>query len=78
MAQLVDMRTRERLIHPNLHLFKLINVIEQCFQKNARSVDVFDLTVDEVLEKYSFTFPCKKHASYLLSYAMHYYIPLKM
>ena len=57
VAQLVDMRTGERLTHPNLHFSKLINFIEQFFQKNARSVALFDLTVDEVLEKYSFTFP---------------------
>ena len=72
------MKTKRGLIHPNLHFFKLINFVEECFAKHASSIDVFDLTVDEVLANYSITFPCKKHASDLLSYALYYYIRLRM
>lgn len=52
--------------------------METCFAKYASHVDVFDLTVDEVLATYNFTFPCKQHASDILSYALVYYIRLRM
>lgn len=52
--------------------------VEASFAKYSSRVDVFDVTVDEVLDSYTFTFPCKEHASEILSYAIVYYLRLRM
>lgn len=62
----------------NISSNKLISFVEFCFAKHANEKHVFDLTMDEVLSNYNFTFPCLKHASKILSYAIYYYIRLRM
>lgn len=78
VSQLVDLKSRGGLIHANLQFFHLISHVESCFVKYASCADVFDCTVDEVLSSYKFTFPCSEHASKILSYALVYYIRLRM
>lgn len=69
---------RGGLIHANLSFFNLIRHVEACFAKYASRCDVFDCTLDEVMSTYKFTFPCKEHASDILSYSIIYYIRLRM
>ena len=78
VGQLVDMKSRGRLIYANQHFFNLIFHTETCFVKYARNANVFDLTVADVLENYNFTFPCKEHGSDILAYAIYYYVRLRM
>ena len=40
--------------------------------------NVFDLTLDAVVSDYSFTYPCENHGSDILSYAVYYYVRLRM
>ena len=77
-TDIVDLKSRGGLIHSNLHFFNLINFTEKCFSKHANSSLVFQLTVDEVLDDYRFTFPCMNHAADLLSYALFYYVRMRM
>ena len=67
VSQLVDMKSRGRLIHANTHFFNLISYVEKCFSKYARNSRVFNLTIDEVIQNYKFTFPCKQHGADILS-----------
>ena len=76
--KLFDMKSRGGLIHTNHHFFNLISFTEQCFAKHACNINVFDLTVDEILENCNFTFPCQKHGADILLYAIFYYIRLRM
>ena len=78
VSQGVVIKTRGRLIHPNINFFNLINHVEHCFAKYVTSPEVFNLTIEEVLSTYSFSFPCKEHASDLLSYVLQYYIRMMM
>lgn len=78
MSQLVQMKSHGGVIHANLHFFNLIRHIEASFAKYSSCVDVFDLTLDDVLETQTFTFPCKQHASDILSYTIVYYLRLRM
>lgn len=79
MLKLFDEKSRGRLIRANTHFFKLISFVEFCFAKHANEKHVFDLTVDKVLSNYNFTFEvCLKHTSKILSYAIYYYIRLRM
>jgi len=41
-------------------------------------MEIFDLTLDEVFDTYTFTFPCKEHANKILSYTIVYCIRLRM
>ncbi|XP_015600779.1 uncharacterized protein LOC107270353 [Cephus cinctus] len=68
----------DSLTPENHHFFHLIRRVEASFAKYSSRVDVFDGTLDEVLNTYSFIFPCKEHASEILSYALVYYIRLRM
>lgn len=77
-SQLVDMKSHGGLIHSNLYFFHLIRHIEASFAKYCSRTDVFDVTLDEVFHTYTFTYPCKEHASEILSYAIVYYLRLRM
>ena len=72
------MKTRGRLIHANYHFFNLIYHTEKCFAKYANNSKVFDLTVDEVLDTFNFTFPCRDHGADILAYALYYYVRMRM
>lgn len=77
-AELLEMKSNGRLIHANKHFFDLINFVERCFSRYASRKNVFDLTVDTVVQDYIFTFPCKEHAADILAYSIYYYIRLRM
>ena len=76
-AQLVNLKTRGRLIHSNKMFFNMIMALESCFNKNCQLPNVFDQTVDDMLI-YKFSFPCQENASSFLSYAIYYYVRLRM
>lgn len=78
VSQLVQMKSHGGLIHANLYFFNLIRHIETSFAKYSSCVDVFDFMLDDVLETHTFTFPCKQHVSDILSYAIVYYLRLRM
>ena len=78
LSKLVDIKSRGGLIHPNLRFYKLIRHIESCFAKHASSPEVFNETIEEIVSTYEFSFPCESHASIILSYALCYYIRMRM
>lgn len=78
ISTLIDLKTRGGLIHANKHLFNLVSFIESCFVKNSKNSEVFDLTIDDVIENYNFSFPCEIHGAEVLSYAIFYYVRLRM
>lgn len=78
VTKLVDIKSKGGFIHANLRFFHLIQHIETYFSKHCFSQDVFDSTVEEVFSSYNFSFPCKQHASQILSYAIIYDIRLRM
>nr|XP_050038389.1 uncharacterized protein LOC126535622 [Dermacentor andersoni] len=75
-AELVNCKTRGRLTHPNMHLYRLFMEAEEHFSKYANLGDAYDKTIDAVLEK--FTFPCTIHRKDILAKLLHYYISLRM
>ena len=78
LSELVDLKTRGRLIHPNVNFFHSICFVEKAFSMHCHDTHVFDLTVDYVLTNYDFKFSCIDHASDILSYAIYYYIRMRM
>lgn len=78
VSQLVDMKSRGGLIHANSQFFNLIRYVETCFARYASRSNVFECILEEILSSYDFTFACTEHASQILSYAIVYYINLRM
>lgn len=76
--ELVTLKSRGRLIHANKHFFHLIRNVEENFTEFCRDSRAFELTTSKVLDTYPFQFPCLEHGSELLSYAVFYYVRLRM
>jgi len=75
---MVDMKSKGGLIHANKRFFNLIAYVGKVFCKYAFNKQVFYMTVDEVVNNYDFSFPCKEHGSEILSHAIFYYVRLRM
>ena len=73
-AELVNIKSRGGLIHPNLHLVRLFQRIEYYFQKDLDSPNIYHLVVQYVIiSGKPLTFPCRDHKEKVISYCIHYY-----
>ncbi|XP_060843017.1 uncharacterized protein LOC132924085 [Rhopalosiphum padi] len=78
-ATLVNMKTKGRLIHPNIFFFNFIQKIEKSFMKHCLSTHVFDLIIDDMInEKHITNFPCVTHGENIISFAVIYYVRMRM
>lgn len=75
---LVNLKSRGGLIHANEKFFNLILVTEETFKKHQTSPDCFERTLDDILVNHNFDFPCKEHGADILSYALGYYLRMRM
>ncbi|KAH7990027.1 hypothetical protein HPB51_026492 [Rhipicephalus microplus] len=73
-ADLVNCETKGWLTHPNMHLFDLFKCTEEHFAKHDSDQDVYDKTIDAVLENQNFMFPCSAHKEEMLAKLLHYYV----
>lgn len=79
-AELVNIKTRGRLIHANktlFHLFQATEIIFAQFVQSAR-LDIYEATICELITNYKFSFPCAVHKEDVISYCLHYYITMRM
>ncbi|KAH7979543.1 hypothetical protein HPB49_009800 [Dermacentor silvarum] len=60
-ASLVNLKTKGKLVHPAIHIFRVLQSAESVFQKNAAKGSANCLTIDELLEQHNFSFPCPLH-----------------
>jgi len=78
-ADLVNLKTRVFLIHPNKNVYMLTKLIEMCFEKHAESPNVFEDTYEEFFSKnIRLTFPCSEHKSDVLTNIFNMYIVMRM
>lgn len=77
VASLTNIKSRGYLIHPNFNFFNIIKTIENSFERFCEDVDVFNLTVNDVL-KTSISFPCTEHKIEVMSDILSYYITMRM
>jgi len=77
-ATLVNMRTKGRLIHPNIVFFNFIRKIEESFSKNCSSTKVFELVVTDLMNEKTLTFPCSIHGENIIAFAVMYYVRMRM
>jgi len=78
-AELVNLKSRGYLTHPNNNLFKMLKKLEFCFTLHANSNSVFEETLDDFFNKYSnLTFPCTKHQTEILTDICSSFIIMRM
>jgi hypothetical protein len=57
-AELINLKSKSGLTNPNLHLFQFLYIVEECFAEYCKQKNALDLTVDDALNIFFFTFPC--------------------
>lgn len=78
VADLVNCKTRGKLVHPNIHLHKLLSTVEHYLAQNITSPSVFEDTLFDLIENHQFSFPCAEHKEDIVAKMVHYYILLRM
>ena len=65
-SELVNVKSRGGLVHPNLHLVTIFNQIESYFQKHLDSADIYYLIISDMArDKIKLSFPCEEHKDLL-------------
>ena len=78
-SEIVNLKTRGFLIHPNNHLYKILQMLEISFCKHANSKDVFDNTYNETfLQISAIPFPCSEHKYEVITDIFTMYIIMRM
>jgi len=69
IADLVNLKKRGFLTHPNYYLFKILESLELCFMKHAESLSSFDYTHKEFFqtESITITFPCNLYKTEIIT-----------
>jgi len=80
-AELVNLKTKGGVTHPNIYLFYLINKVyyyEASFSKHCNKRNVFDLVIDDNFDKHKFTFPCTIHKINITTSIINNYLIMRM
>ncbi|KAF0734603.1 Transposable element P transposase [Aphis craccivora] len=78
-AELVNLKTRGFLTHPNKNLYLIIQMIEVCFEIHAESPNVFEETCEDFFSRnFKLTFPCGDHKSEIVTKIFVLYITTTM
>lgn len=74
---LTNIKSRGQLIHLNFNFLNIIKTIENSLERFCEDVDVFYLTVNDILH-ISISFTCTKHKIDVMSDIFSYYITVRM
>lgn len=74
----VKCKTRGGLVHPKGSIFFLLQEAEKQFQQHATQRNAYDLTVEGLLEKHTFSFPCWEHKEDIMENLLPFYIAMRM
>ena len=79
VSDLVNLRNKGGLTHPNRYLYQMFRQIEDLFIKHIKSGNVYHLVIKEIFDNgVKLTFPCKEHKTNILSECIHYYLCVRM
>jgi len=76
-AELVNLKSKGVLTHPNIHLFHFLTKVEESFATHCQHKNVFDLTVYDVLN-FPISFPCNEHKIQVVSSILTNYLIMRM
>lgn len=78
-AELVNLKSRGYLTHPDSNFYVLLRSIESSFMKHANSAHVFDDTVEDFISNnYIVPFPCNVHKEKVILDILISYITMRM
>jgi len=77
-AELVNLKSKGRLVHPNYNFYKFITNIETYFSNNINDPDVYSNTVEDILANEDLNFPCPIHKDEIIAYSIRYYLNMRM
>lgn len=79
-ADLVNIKTKGFLVHPQHNLFKILEALELCFMKHSEKVDPFTDTYEEFFQKENLhlSFPCALHKTEIFIDIFVMYITMRM
>lgn len=77
-AELTNIKSKGKLIHPNYVFYKFIYNVEEYFTKNINDPEVYTKTVEDVLDNETLNFPCLTHKDDILAYSIRYYLNMRM
>lgn len=75
---LVLCKTRGGLLHPKRNIFHFLQSAEAQFHKHEADRNVYELTVESVLEEQKFSFPCPSHKEEIMATLLHGYVAMRM
>jgi hypothetical protein len=76
--QVVNMKTKGRLIHSNIGFFNFIKKIEENFKKYFHNTEVFDLVITDLMTEKTLSFPCSIHGENIFEFAVIYYVRMRI
>jgi len=76
-AELLNLKSKGGLTHPNIRLFQFLYKVEECFAKHCNQKNVFDLTVEDAL-RLKFSFPCFEHKNEIVTSILTNFIVMRM
>ncbi|XP_050063214.1 uncharacterized protein LOC126552537 [Aphis gossypii] len=78
-ADLVNIKNRGYLTHPNNNIFKIFKLLELSFAKFANTPNVFEDAFEHFLsQNVTFDFPCTEHRTDILMDMYSYYLIMRM
>lgn len=77
-AELVNLKTKGWLIHPNFFFFCFIREVENTFEMFSSSPNVLELTVSHVAKNKHLSFPCSAHKHEIVMFVVRYYLTMRM
>lgn len=76
---LTNIKSRGFLNHPNNQMFAFLKNIETILMERISSVNVFEETVDDILERrMTFHFPCTDHHNDIVAQTIYFYIFMRI
>ena len=78
-TDMVNIKSRGGLTHPNINLFSLFLKLEELFEKHRKKNNVYRDVINEFFQsQYAVSFPCENHKDDIIANLMHYYITSRM
>lgn len=78
-AELVNLKSKGKLMYPNTHLYNFLNLVKDSFAKQCNSFDVFSKVIDEIIDgKFDFKYSCSQHCVEVATEILVYYLQMRL
>lgn len=78
IAELYECRSEGKLVHPNANLFRFIQAVEQKLELNLDRIDVYESTVENIIDSGGLSFPCAEHKEEIMAWTIMHFVMVRM